>query len=90
MLHKIYSELLAIRQEISAVRNCLEKVNKSTEEKKGHVTITTDYANNQPCCEVLEISLPHHDWCKLRRQPCYRDLMLFLESLQIQGKIDIP
>ena len=25
----------------------------------------------------------HTDWCRLRHQKCYRDLMIFLESLKI-------
>nr|DAV48368.1 MAG TPA: hypothetical protein [Caudoviricetes sp.] len=88
MLKKIYLELIAIHQELRALRQ--QGIFGGKLKKDGNVNVITEYANNEPCLEVLEISLQPHDWYKLTQQSCYRELKIFLENLQIPGSTDIP
>ena len=91
MIHEIYNTLQEMNEELRAMRDIMEKKSgRTAEETEEYVSIITDYGDNQPCCEKLEILLSHTDWCRLRHQKCYRDLMIFLESLKIPGDIDIP
>lgn len=42
------------------------------------------YADNEIYLKELRICVSYHDWCLLKSQPCFLELMRFVHSLQTQ------
>lgn len=54
----------------------------------GVAEISAGYANNVKYCQELRICLSVHDWSKFVNQPFFRELIEYLDRIQIQGNID--
>jgi hypothetical protein len=54
----------------------------------GIAEISAGYANNVKYCQELRICLSVHDWSKFVNQPFFRELIEYLDRIQIQGNID--
>lgn len=51
----------------------------------GIAEISAGYANNVKYCQELRICLSVHDWNKFVNQPFFRELIEYLDRIQIQG-----
>ena len=51
----------------------------------GIAEISDGYANNVKYCQELRICLSVHDWSKFVNQPFFRELIEYLDRIQIQG-----
>lgn len=51
----------------------------------GIAEISAGYANNVKYCQELRICLSVHDWSKFVNQPFFRELIEYLDRIQIQG-----
>lgn len=54
----------------------------------GEFQISAGYADNVKYCQELRICLSVHDWSKFVNQPFFRELIEYLDRIQIQGNID--
>lgn len=53
----------------------------------GIAEISAGYANNVKYCQELRICLSVRDWNKFVNQPFFRELIEYLDRIQIQGNI---
>lgn len=51
----------------------------------GIAEISAGYANNVKYCQELRICLSVHDWSKFVNQHFFRELIEYLDRIQIQG-----
>lgn len=51
----------------------------------GEFQISAGYADNVKYCQELRICLSVHDWSKFVNQPFFRELIEYLDRIQIQG-----
>lgn len=61
----------------------MEKEKADFEISRPKLETFTLYANNEIYRQVLQISLSDRDWCELQAQPCYQELLNYLDKIHV-------